>query len=131
MSTSTLYLTGLTAIATLLCSCSTENLSPNSLGGDRAQTQKLDLSRSDCKVVLGRATGSDTGLRILFLTLKNPSEATAVDRMYDNARQRGAAPEGAARQFANTSIETSENWYILFSRPTLRVTGDLVEYVEH
>ena len=46
--------------------------------------------------------------------------------MYENAQKRGASLEGP-RQFVNTSYEKSANYFILGSRPVIRVAADLVE----
>lgn len=119
------------AVTLLMFSCTSTNSGPSDLRGDRARTMNIDLNRSDCKLVLGRAYGESTGFNLLgFIPLSSPSESMAVDAMYENARQRGASPEGASRVFANTSIEKTSNYFILFSRPVIRASGDLVEYTD-
>ena len=45
----------------------------------------------------------------------------------DAARQRGASPDGRARQFVNNSVERSANYFILGSIPVVYAAGDLVE----
>ena len=98
--------------------------------GDRGLTNNISVDRSDCKLILGRAVGEDRGFKLLgVIPLKSPSESVAVDRMYADARARGAQPEGEARQFVNTSTERSANYFILFSVPTIRSSGDLVEFI--
>jgi len=100
------------------------------LGGDRAKTAVVDLNRSDCKLVLGRASGMDQGFKLLgLIPLKSASESNAVDRMYEDAKSRGVVLEGNSRVFANTSVERTSNYFILFSIPTYRSTGDVVEYI--
>ena len=97
--------------------------------GDRGLTNNISVDRNDCKLILGRAVGEDRGFKLLgVIPLKSPSESVAVDRMYADARARGAQPEGEARQFVNTSIEHTANYFILFSVPTVRSSGDLVQF---
>lgn len=119
------------AVAALLSSCTQTGIGPTSLSGDRGGTQAVSIDRSDCKLVLGRAVGTDTGFSLLgFIPLKSPSESIAVDKMYENARQRGAQPEGNSRTFVNTSIERTNQYYVLFGIPCIRSTGDLVEFTD-
>lgn len=96
---------------------------------DRHLTKPVSLDRDDVKLVVGRAKGSDMGCRLLgILPLWLPSESVAIDEMYEYCRKIGEAPEGKARTFANTNIERRANYFILFSFPTVRATGDLVEF---
>lgn len=119
------------AAAAFLASCAQTGMGPTTHSGDRNLTKAVAIDRSDCKLVLGRAVGTDTGFSLLgFIPLKSPSESVAVDKMYENARQRGAQPEGKSRTFANTSIERTYQYYILFGIPGIRSTGDLVEFVQ-
>jgi hypothetical protein len=119
------------AAALLLASCAQVGTGPSSLSGDRNLTKAVAIDRSDCKLVLGRAVGTDSGFYLLgFIPLVSPSESVAVDKMYENARQRGAQPEGNSRTFANTSIEHSFKYYILFGIPGIRSTGDLYEFID-
>ena len=120
-----------TAVAALLSSCSQTSLGPTTHSGDRNLTKAVAIDRSDCKLVLGRAVGTDSGFSLLgFIPLKSPSESVAVDKMYENARQRGAQPEGKSRTFANTSIERTYQYFVLFGIPGIRSTGDLVEFTD-
>lgn len=115
--------------AALLSSCSQSSYGPTTHSGDRNRTSDVAIDRSDCKLILGRAVGTDAGFDLLgFIPLKSPSESIAVDKMYENARQRGAQPEGNSRTFANTSIERTYRYYVLFGIPGIRSTGDLVEF---
>lgn len=119
------------AAAALLASCAQTGVGPSTMSGDRNLTKAVAIDRSDCKLVLGRAVGTDSGFYLLgFIPLVSPSESVAVDKMYENARQRGAQPEGNSRTFANTSIERTFKYYILFGIPGIRSTGDLYEFVE-
>jgi hypothetical protein len=116
--------------AFIACFTACKSTPPHNLGGDRAKTAVVDLNRSDCKLVLGRASGTDQGFKLLgLIPLKSASESTAVDKMYENAKSRGVALEGNSRVFANTSVERSSNYFILFSIPSYRSTGDVVEYI--
>ena len=112
---------------TALVSCTQHN-SPTGMHGDRGLTFGVDINRHTVKMVCGRAHGASYGFKLLgIFPIKQASEAEAVDRMYENARQRGCAPEGYARQFVNNSVEHSANYFILFSYPVIRATGDLIE----
>lgn len=97
---------------------------------ERHLTKPISLDRDDVKLVVGRARGTSTSFRLLgILPLWLPcSESDAIDRMYEYCRQLGEAPEGKARTFANTNIERRANYFVLFSVPQLRATGDLVEF---
>lgn len=110
-----------------LVSCTQHN-SPTGMHGDRGLTSGVDISRHTVKMVCGRAHGASYGFKLLgIFPIKQASEAEAVDRMYDNARQRGASPDGRARQFVNNSVERSANYFILGSIPVVYAAGDLVE----
>ncbi len=109
----------------LLASCQ----QTSDLYRDRHITKPISLDRDDVTLVVGRARGTDMGFRLLgILPLWLPSESDAIDEMYEYCRRIGEAPEGKARQFANTNIERRANYFILFSFPTVRATGDLVEF---
>ncbi len=96
---------------------------------DRHLTKPISLDRDDVTLVVGRAKGSSMGCRLLgILPLWLPSESDAIDGMYEYCRKIGEAPEGKARTFANTNIERRSNYFILFSFPSVRATGDLVEF---
>lgn len=122
------YLT-MCMLAACITSCTQSGMISNH-HGDRSNTNDITVDRPGCKVILGRAVGEDRGFKLLgLIPFKSPSESKAVDSMYANARERGAAPEGNSRQFVNTSIEHNANYFILFSIPTVRSSGDLVEFV--
>ncbi len=115
---------GLMAVVGTSC----ETHTPTTMSGDRGMTTGVHVDSSDVRVLTSRVTGKSTGLKILgFIPVKLASETEAVANMYETARQRGCAPEGHARQFVNNSVEHSANYFILFSYPTIRATGDLVE----
>lgn len=112
---------------TALVSCTQHN-SPTGMHGDRGLTSGVDINRHTVKMVCGRAHGASYGFKLLgIFPIKQASEAEAVDRMYENARQRGASPDGRARQFVNNSVERSANYFILGSVPVVYAAGDLVE----
>lgn len=116
----------LASIASLV-SCTQHN-SPTGMHGDRGLTSGVNINRHTVQMVCGRAHGASYGFKLLgILPIKQASEAEAVDRMYENARQRGASPDGRARQFVNNSVERAENYFILGSIPTIYAAGDLVE----
>lgn len=113
-----------------LASC-TQYGQPDPLNGVRPLTGKINTERHDVKMVCGRAYGESRGFNLLgIIPITTASESEAIDKMYENARQRGAQLEGTPRQFVNTSFERSANYFILGSRPIVRVAADLVE-IQH
>lgn len=118
----------LSAMAFVGTSCMSDSRTPTLMSGDRGRTTGIHVDSSDVQVVTSRVTGKSTGFKILgFIPVKLASETEAVVNMYEAARQRGCAPEGHARQFVNNSVEHSANYFILFSYPVIRATGDLIE----
>lgn len=97
---------------------------------DRHMTKPISLDRDDVTLIMGRARGTSTSFRLLgIIPLWLPaSESNAIDDMYEYCRKRGEAPEGKSRTFANTTVERRANYFILFSFPQMRATGDLVEF---
>lgn len=94
-------------------------------------TRTIAVDSEDVRLVVGRAKGSDTGCCLLgIFPLWLPSKTDAIDDMYDYCREIGQAPEGKSRTFANTTIDTRANYFILLSFPTVRATGDLIEFTE-
>lgn len=119
----------LATAALLLTSCGSVGSSTTNLSGDRVKTATVDIGRPDVKLIYGSAQGISKGFKLLgFITFKDAKEGEAVRNMYQDARNAGAPPEGAARTFCNTAIHTSSNYYILFSIPEVTCTGDLVEF---
>ena len=96
---------------------------------DMNMTKPVAIDRDDVTLVQGRARGTDMGCCLLgFIPLWLPSESDAVDEMYEYCREKGMAPEGKSRTFTNVRLETRANYYVLLSFPTVRATGDLVEF---
>ena len=92
-------------------------------------TKPVAIDRDDVTLVMGRARGSDMGCCLLgIIPLWLPSESEAVDEMYEYCRRKGQAPEGKSRTFTNVTLETRANYFIALSFPTVRATGDLVEF---
>lgn len=103
---------------------------PASYQGDHADTSTLiiPVDSTDVQVVCPRAIGTSQGFKLLgFIPVRLASETEAVNNMYQNARDRGCAPEGKASHFINHSVERSSNYRLLYSRPEVRASGDLVE----
>lgn len=116
--------------ALALSNCSQLQSQPTNFSADFGRTGNLPVATSDCKVVCARATGESNGLSILgILPITSPSETAAIKDMYDNARARGANVEGESRFFVNKSIERSSKNYILWSRTSLKASGDLIQYM--
>lgn len=61
------------------------------------------------------------------LTVKSPSEMKALQELY---RRSGAINPGRATQLVNIRKETGYTNLILFGRPRVRITADLVEFVK-
>lgn len=115
------------ALALAACASCTQHQRPEAIGDVRPLTGNVYTCRHDVKMVCGRAHGESYGFSLLgIIPITKASEAEAVDRMYENAQKRGASLEGP-RQFVNTSYEKSANYFILGSRPVVRVAADLVE----
>ena len=116
----------LTVALAALASCS-QTAKPTPLSAVRPLTGGINTERHDVKMVCGRAHGESYGFKLLgIIPITTASESEAVDRMYENARSRGARLEGT-RYFVNTSLEKSPNYFVLASRPVIRVAADLVE----
>lgn len=109
-----------------LASCQ-QAAKPMPFSAVRPLTGDVYTERHDVKMVCGRAHGESYGFNLLgIIPIVSASESEAVDKMYENARQRGARLEGS-RHFVNTSYETSSNYFVIASRPVIRVAADLVE----
>ncbi len=125
------YLSSILAVVIVLfcsSSCMQNAGGPRYMSGDRGLTTGIHVDSVNVRTVTTRVTGRSTGFKLLgFIPIQLASETEAVVNMYENARQRGCAPEGYARQFVNNSVEHSSNYFILFSMPKVRATGDLVE----
>lgn len=110
-----------------LSSCMQQNMPPAPLHAVRPLTGDVQTERHNVKMVCGRAYGESHGFNLLgIIPITKASESEAVDRMYENAQKRGAKLEGP-RQFVNTSYEKSANYFLVGSRPVIRVAADLVE----
>lgn len=95
-----------------------------------APTGELSVDRNDCRVICAQAMGQSKGFSLLgLIPIKQPSETAAIKNMYDNAQRRGAKIEGESAYFANRAIERSSNYYVLWSRPTIKASGDLIQYL--
>ena len=98
--------------------------------GYMAPTAELTVDRNDCRVICAQAMGESKGFSLFgVIPFKEPSETAAIKNMYDNAQKRGARIEGESAYFANRAIERSSNYYVLWSRPTVKASGDLVQYL--
>ena len=115
------------ALAVAALSSCMQNMPPAPLHAVRPLTGDVNTDRHNVKMVCGRAYGESHGFNLLgIIPITKASESEAVDRMYENAQKRGAKLEGP-RQFVNTSYEKSANYFLVGSRPVIRVAADLVE----
>lgn len=125
-------LVAITAVAAAfsLSNCSQLQSSPTNFSADFGRTGNLPIASSDVKVVCSRAVGESKGFYLLgIIPITSPSETEAIMNMYQNARSRGANIEGESRFFVNKSLERGSKYRILFSVPTLKASGDLVQYM--
>ncbi len=111
------------------CTFVSQLQNPAEIKGAYASTAAIKIDTPDCKLLCGRVEGESKGLSILGIPVKQPSETAAVADMYQNARKRGCKLEGESVAFANTAVERSQNFYVLWSRPALKASGDLVQYI--
>ncbi len=128
----TKILAALAASALALSSCTfvSQVQNPSKIKGSFAETASITIDTPDTKLICGRVSGESSGVSLFgLIPLKQPSESTAVANMYQAARDRGCKLEGESVGFANTAVERSSKFYFLFTRPTLKVSGDLVQFV--
>ena len=112
------------------CNLVSQVANPQPPKGFIATTGGLSIDRNDCRVICAQAIGESKGFSLLgLIPFKQPSETIAVKKMYDNARKRGAKIEGESAYFANRAVEHSSNYYVLWSRPTIKASGDLIQYL--
>ncbi len=117
-------------LALTTTSCMYKSSDPTAYHGDHADTvmKSINVDSADVQLRCARAIGTSQGFKILgIIPVRLASETEAVNNMYQNARDRGAAPEGLASHFVNHSYEYKSNYNILYSRPEIRATADLVE----
>ncbi len=123
---------GCACLAGVLSSCSfvSQVANPTEPKGYIAATGDLNVDRNDCRVLCTQAMGESKGFSLLgIIPIKQPSEIQAVKAMYDSVAKRGVQIEGQSAYFANRAVERSSNYFVLWSRPTIRTSGDLVQYL--
>ena len=133
MKKSTLLSTVVAACATLSlsnCAFNSQLQNPKHFGGEHPASGVLALDTTDCKVICPRAQGESKGFSLFgLIPIIAPSETDAISRMYQDAQKRGAKIAGESQVFANTSVERNSKYFFLFSIPTVKSSGDLVQYV--
>ena len=127
----TLLISALSAtLALSSCDLVSQVANPSAPKGFIAKTGGLSIDRNDCRVICAQAIGESKGFSLFgVIPFKQPSETMAVKGMYDAAQRRGAKIEGESAYFANRAVERSANYYVLWSRPTIKASGDLVQYL--
>lgn len=134
------------AMMTAVVSCS--QMSP--AGTETLPGAQVKLQENNYRVIATRVTGEDTGFSLFpvvkvvtgplgslipgsgsskipgELMLKAPSESAAIADLY---KKSGAIHPGRATQLINVRKETGGLNALLFGRPRVRVTGDLIEFV--
>ena len=132
------------ACLALLSSC--HEMSPSAT--ETVPEAKVILSRKNFKVVSTRISAEDKGFSLLpgiqpftslitlipgvtaediptAITLIRPSEAKALDELYEKS---GYNNTGRATQLVNLRKEVGGFNAIIFGRPKLRITADLIEF---
>lgn len=116
------------------------------IGKDTVPLGKVELADDNYRVLATRISGEDTGFSLLpiagtaanILTLgffqsvipggiefKSPSESNAIKQLYQKS---GANQTGRATQLINMRKEIGGYNYLIFGRPKVRVTADLIEF---
>ena len=108
---------------------------------------EVELSKKNYRVLATRVSGEDAGFSLLPVTqvlngllkiypvgsfsvpagivFKAPSEAKALEQLYTKS---GASKTGRATQLINVRKETGGLNAIIFGRPKIRITADLIEF---
>lgn len=138
----TLKLAAAAALIALLPSCT--QMTPS--GTETIPQARVKLTENNYRVLATRVSAEDKGFSLLpiagtaakvitlgafnhvipnGLTIKSPSEAAALDKLY---RQSGASRTGRATQLINIRKEVGGLNAFIIGRPTIRVTADLIEF---
>lgn len=129
------------AVVALLPSCS--QMSP--CGTETVPTAEVILEKKNFRVVAARVSGEDAGFTILpalaglsrlagskatalptGIPVVPITEAAALDDLYKKSGL--SNPNGRALQLINVSKEIGGYNAIIFGRPIIRITGDLIEF---
>ena len=134
----------ISAVACLALLSSCYQMQP--VGKDTVPFGKVELAEDNYRVLATRVSGEDSGFSLLpiagtaanIVTLgffqsvipggiefKSPSEAAAIKELYQKS---GAYQTGRATQLINMRKEIGGYNYLLFGRPKVRVTADLIEF---
>ena len=140
----TLQLTAFTALLAVLSSCT--QMSPSST--ETIPKAKVELKENNYRVLASRVSGEDSGFTLLpclsivpmlatiypnvdashipsGIVITSASEAAALDELYEKS---GANTPGRATQLINIRKEVGGYNAIIFGRPKVRVTADLIEF---
>lgn len=137
---------GAAAMMTAVVSCS--QMSP--AGTETLTGAQVRLQENNYRVVAAQVSGEDTGFSLFpiakvitgplgslipgsgsskipgELMLKAPSENVALNNLY---KKSGAITPGRATQLINIRKESGGLNALIFGRPKVRVTADLIEFV--
>jgi len=117
-----ILLTGCAALAPLAVP-----LIPNgSANAEFHSATTVKLERKNFTVVKTNVVGEARGFSLLgIITLKPARFSEATDRLYEHAEMR----PGQAQTLANTVVERSSTFLILYSIPRVSIRADVVEFV--
>ena len=88
--------------------------------------RQLTLERNNFRVTATQAVGESKGFAFLGFQFKSPTTSEALRNLYKNS---GAMQPGRANQLINKRKEAGFFTAFIFTRPFVRVYGDVVEFV--
>ena len=87
---------------------------------------KTDLNRANFRMIKASARGSDIGFKLLcFIPFIAPSYVDAMEDLHSKVEM-----EGRATALVNVTQDKSEVFLILFSIPKIKITADVIEFIE-
>ncbi len=118
---------GLFAIAVVcLCSFMFGCTTGGNYSDPRMHGTKVDLNRKNFRMIKAGAVGYDSGFWLLgFIPLSGRSEISAMNDLYSKVDV-----NGRATTLVNVIKEASANYYILFSIPSIKISADVIEFLE-
>jgi hypothetical protein len=88
----------------------------------------VGLTKKNYKVIKVGAKGESSGFKLLgLIPLANPSYSDAKDMLYKSI---GEPLEGRAVALVNQTEDDSSVYLILFSIPTIKISADVIEYID-
>ncbi len=85
-----------------------------------------DLTKKNFRMIKASARGQDSGFYLLgFIPFSSPTYSDAMRNLYE-----GVNVEGKATTLAHVAQDRSTVYLILFSRPKVTVTADIIEFID-